>query len=246
MYGLVNEPKMIDLPRSAVISWNTAAVSIIRAAGLVKPYLSFGDGFLKLSDWHDEFQNIDEQLIFDTHQYQIFNANQLPLNYSARIALSCSGYQGLLLASNNPSSGWGPTMNGEWSQAETDCAPHLNNVGVGSRWTGTLNLGNTGLETNVLTPLCPTAPDCSCEMANADPSQYSNEYRKFLRMYAEAQMDSFEKVWGWFYWTWKTENAVQWSWLLGLRAGILPEKVYGRGFRCGDVVPDFWDLSSGT
>ncbi|KPI40015.1 putative glucan 1,3-beta-glucosidase D [Cyphellophora attinorum] len=218
IYGLVNEPKMIDLPMASVVDWNTQAVSVIRKAGLTRPYLPFGDGFLKLSDWQGEFQNVDDKLVLDTHQYQIFNTGQLPLNHSARIALSCSGYTGLLVASNNPQSGWGPTMDGEWSQADTDCAPFLNNVGVGSRWTGTLNFGS-----------------------NED--DIKQNYKQFLQMYAEAQMDSFEKVWGWFYWTWKTENAVQWSWMLGLQAGILPEKAYASKFKCGDDVPDFSGLS---
>jgi glucan 1,3-beta-glucosidase len=242
IYGLVNEPKMIDLPINSVISWNTQAVKTIRDAGLKNAYLVFGDGFLKLSDWHGEFQDTgDSKLVLDTHQYQIFNTGQLPLNHSSRISLSCSGYRGLLLASNNPDTGWGPTLDGEWSQADTDCTPYLNNVGVGSRWTGTLNLNDP--ELNVLEPLCPTAPDCSCTMPNADPSQYSDDYKKFLQMYAEAQMDSFERVWGWFYWTWKTENAVQWSWMLGLEAGILPQKAYAPSFRCGDEVPSFAGLS---
>ncbi|ETN39261.1 uncharacterized protein HMPREF1541_05484 [Cyphellophora europaea CBS 101466] len=241
IYGLVNEPKMIDLDVDEVISWNEQAVKTIRGAGLSKPYLNFGDGFLKLSDWQGEFQGADDKLILDTHQYQIFNTGQLPLNHSARIALSCSGYTGLLVASNNPQTGWGPTLDGEWSQADTDCAPFLNNVGVGSRWTGTLNLNDPKM--NVLEPLCPTAPDCSCDMPNADPATYSAEYKQFLQMYAEAQMDSFEKVWGWFYWTWKTEDAVQWSWMLGLEAGILPEKAYAPKFRCGDDVPAFATLS---
>ena len=35
-------------------------------------------------------------------------------------------------------------------------------------------------------------------------------------------MNSFEKGWGWFYWTWDTEDAPQWSWKKGRLAGILP------------------------
>lgn len=246
IYGLVNEPKMISIKPADVIDWNEKAVKIIRDAGLTKPYLVFGDGFRKLSDWQGEFQDVDDKLVLDTHQYQIFNTGQLPMNHSARIALSCSGYTGLLVASNNPQTGWGPTLDGEWSQADTDCAPSLNNVGVGSRWTGTLNMANqpgSTAQDSVLEPLCPTAPDCSCALPNADPSQYSDDYKQFLQMYAEAQMDSFEKVWGWFYWTWKTESAVQWSWMLGLEAGILPEKAYAPKFRCGDDVPSFASLS---
>src|SRR5205823_6082511 len=69
---------------------------------------------------------------------------------------------------------WGPTICGEWSQADTDCTQFINNVGVGARWTGTMNTGNAS--TSVLDPRCPTAetgPSCTCDEANADPSTYS-------------------------------------------------------------------------
>lgn len=59
-------------------------------------------------------------------------------------------------------------------------------------------------------------------------------------MYAEAQIYAFEKGWGWFYWTWKTEKATQWGWKLGLDAGIVPEKAYAPDFKCeSDDIPDF-------
>ena len=47
-------------------------------------------------------------------------------------------------------------------------------------------------------------------------------------------MTSFERGWGWFYWTWDTEEAVQWSWKKGLAAGILPRDISakGRNFNC--------------
>jgi glucan 1,3-beta-glucosidase len=242
IYGLVNEPKMLVIPHADVLDWNTKAIAIIRGNG-IKQYLTFGDGFLALSDWQGQFQGVDDKLILDTHQYQIFNTGQLKLSHSDKIKLACSGWTGLLVASNNPSTGWGPTLNGEWSQADTDCATYLNNVGVGSRWAGTLNLNDLQQGQNVLTPSCPTSPQCDCSQANADPGSYSAEYKQFLQMYAEAQMHSFEQAWGWFYWTWKTETAVQWSWELGLKAGILPGKAYSPDFQCDGDVPSFSGLS---
>lgn len=101
----------------------------------------------------------------------------------------------------------------------------------------------------VLSPQCPTEADdsdsgkqCSCGPANADPSDYSDSYKTFLQTYAEAQISAFETGWGWFYWTWDTESAVQWSWKKGLAAGILPKKVYDPGFKCGDDYPDLDSL----
>ena len=103
-------------------------------------------------------------------------------------------------------------------------------------------------KTQVLSPTCPSAKtgrgagSCSCAEANAAPASYSPVYKQFLQMFAEAQMVSFEQGWGWFYWTWETEKAVQWSWKLGLKAGILPRKAYAREFNCTQDIPTFEDL----
>ncbi|KIW73839.1 hypothetical protein PV04_01926 [Phialophora macrospora] len=238
IYGLVNEPKMLVIPPQSVLDWNQQAIKIIRGNG-IDQLIVFGDGFLSLDSWDDMFHGVDDKLVMDTHQYQIFNTGQLKLKHQDKINLACSGWTGLMVAANNPATGWGPTLDGEWSQADTDCTPNLNNVGVGSRWAGTLDTGDP--DTSVLTPTC-AEPPCSCAQANADPSTYSDSYKQFLQMYAEAQMHSFEQAWGWFYWTWKTENAVQWSYMLGLKAGILPEKAYSPSFKCDSEVPDFSDL----
>ncbi|RMZ90013.1 hypothetical protein DV736_g2767, partial [Chaetothyriales sp. CBS 134916] len=240
IYGLVNEPKMIIIPQDSVLSWNKQAIAIIRGNGLTAPHITFADGFLALSDWQAQFQGVDSKLILDTHQYQIFNTGQLNLSHVEKIKLACTGWTSLMVGSNNPQTGWGPTLDGEWSQADTDCAPDLNNVGVGSRWAGTLDLSSLPNQgQSVLTPSCPTAPQCDCAPANDPASSYSSQYKQFLKMYAEAQMHSFEQAWGWFYWTWKTEAAVQWSWMLGLQAGILPDKAFNPDFDCSQDIPDF-------
>ena len=238
IYGLVNEPKMLVIPPQSVLDWNQQAIKIVRGNG-IQQQIVFGDGFLSLDSWDNVFHGVDDKLVMDTHQYQIFNTGQLKMRHQDKINLACSGWTGLMVAANNPQTGWGPTVDGEWSQADTDCTPNLNNVGVGSRWAGSLETGDP--DTSVLTQTC-AQPPCSCAQANADPSTYSDSYKQFLKMYAEAQMHSFEQAWGWFYWTWKTESAVQWSWMLGLQAGILPDKAYDPSFKCDAAVPDFSDL----
>lgn len=238
-YGLVNEPKMISMDTpSKVITWNEQAISLVRANGITQQIV-FGDGFLALTAWNSTMKSTgDSALMLDTHQYQIFDVGQLKLTHANRINLACSGWTGIMTVSNSNATGWGPTINGEWSQADTDCTPNLNNLGAGSRWAGTLNTPTV----NVTTPSC-ASPPCSCAPANADPSTYTASYKTFLKMYAEAQMHSFEQAQGWFYWTWKTESATQWSWKLGMAAGILPVKAYQPSFRCDSTVPDFGDLS---
>ena len=242
IYGLVNEPKMINMDSpSEVITWNEKAISLVRKNG-IEQQVVFGDGFLALTEWKDTMKGVDDKLMIDTHQYQIFDVGQLELKHADKINLVCSGWTGIITVSNNPSSGWGPTINGEWSQADTDCTPNLNNIGAGSRWAGNLNTNSGAGAVSVSTPSC-ASPPCSCAQANADPSQYSSDYKGFLKMYAEAQMHAFEQGQGWFYWTWKTESATQWSWKLGLAAGILPAKAYDPDFKCDSTVPDFSGLS---
>lgn len=241
MYGLVNEPKMIFMDEpSKVIDWNQKAIALVRKNG-IDQQIVFGDGFLALTEWDNTMKGVDDKLMLDTHQYQIFNVGQLKLKHADKINLACSGWTGIMTSSNNPKTGWGPTVNGEWSQADTDCTPNLNNVGAGSRWAGNLNTDTGAGAVQVNTPSC-ASPPCSCAMANASPDKYSGSYKKFLKMYAEAQMHSFEQAQGWFYWTWKTESATQWSWKLGRDAGILPQKAYQPDFKCDDDVPDFSDL----
>jgi glucan 1,3-beta-glucosidase len=245
MYGLVNEPRMVALDPDTVIAWTSKATDAVQAANFTGVII-FGDGFMGLDKWQGELQD-KKNLLLDVHQYVIFNVDQIVLNHHDKINFACGGWTKQALRSQNKATGFGPTLCGEWSQADTDCTQYLNNVGVGSRWEGTLNMISTpggSASGSVLTPTCPTknSPQCTCEGANADPSDYSAGYKEFLLMFAEAQMHSFEQGWGWFYWTWKTESAPQWSYQAGLSAGMLPEKAYQRTFNCSSDIPAFDDL----
>lgn len=242
MYGLVNEPRMVELDENKVLDWTQKAVSAIQGNNFTGIVI-FGDGFMGLDNWQGKLQN-QKNLLLDVHQYVIFNVEQIVLNHHDKINFACGGWTQQALRSENKQTGFGPTLCGEWSQADTDCAQYLNNVGVGSRWQGTLNMASGpggGGDGSVLTPTCPTknSPQCTCEGANADPSQYTDEYKKWLLMFAEAQMHSFEQGWGWFYWTWQTESAKQWSYKDGMAAGIMPTQASKRDFNCSSDIPDF-------
>ncbi|KAH0551360.1 hypothetical protein GP486_007425 [Trichoglossum hirsutum] len=237
IYGLLNEPKMIALPTEPVLEWTKNAFNTVRKNG-VQAYVVFADGFLGLPNWQGKLQGLDG-LVLDVHQYVIFNVDQIAYTHQNKIQFACSGWGVQMAQSVNVATGFGPTLCGEWSQADTDCTQYLNNVNVGARWDGTLNTGDPN--TQVLAPACPKGGGgtCKCSDANADPSKYSSDYKQWLRMFAEAQMASFERAWGWFYWTWDTEAATQWSWKKGMAAGILPSRAYQRDFNCSSMVPDF-------
>lgn len=242
MYGLANEPKMIALDTASVVSWSSEAITAVRAAGLdTDVIIVIGDGFLGLANWAGSSLSAPNVLL-DAHQYVIFNVAQVVLSHADKINFACNGWTQQSTQSMSATTGFGSFLCGEWSQADTDCQMYLNNVGWGNRWTGTYNTGNAS--DSVLMPTCPTAHQkggnaCSCAGANADPSDYSDEYKAWLKMFAEAQMHSFEVGWGWFYWTWRTETATQWSYRLGMEAGVLPTDVRNRQFDCSQSVPDF-------
>ncbi|KAG2414324.1 hypothetical protein HFD88_003515 [Aspergillus terreus] len=237
IYGLVNEPMMLSLPVEDVLDWSTEATKLIQKNG-VTAYVTVHDGFLNLSKWKQMLKTRPDRMFLDTHQYTIFNTAQIVMKHTEKIKLVCNDWHSMIQQINTTSAGWGPTICGEWSQADTDCTKYLNNVGRGTRWEGTFSLTDS-------TAYCPTAksgPSCSCSSANADPSQYSDQYKKFLKTYAEAQMSAFETAQGWFYWTWHTESAPQWSYKTAWKNGFMPQKAYAPDFKCGDDVPDFGDL----
>lgn len=239
-YGLVNEPKMTVLNTTAVDAWTAKAFEIVRANGIAA-YVVFGDGFLGIDNWKGVLQGYSG-LVLDVHQYVIFNVALIVYNHTTKVNYACTSWTEQAEQSMNVASGFGNALFAEWSQADTDCTTYLNNVNVGTRWEGTYDIGNAS--ENVLTQTCPTASSgtCECTDANTDPSSYSAEYKEFLQMFAEAQMASFEKGWGWFYWTWITEDATQWSYRLGLAAGILPKLAYAPEFNCTETVPDYYSL----
>ena len=197
MYGLVNEPRMVSLVTSSVISWSESAISIVRASGMPNStIIVIGDGFLGLPNWQGLLTGYPNVLL-DAHQYVVFNNDQLSLPHTPKLTFACQNWAQQTTGSMSTETGFGSFLCGEFSQADTDCQAYLNDVGFGNRWEGTLSMN--GLGANVLTPQCPTqnSPRCDCSSANASPSQYSAPYKQWLMMFAEAQMQSYELGWGW-------------------------------------------------
>lgn len=235
MYGLVNEPRNVELDTAKVVAWTQKAIDQIRA-DKITAVIVFGDGFMGLDNWQGKLQGNDN-LLLDVHQYVIFNTDQLSLKHRDKLNFACKAWTLQSKRSMDRTTGFGPTMCGEWSQADTDCTQYINNVATGTRWDGTINSGG---------PQCPLkTSECSCDKANGDPASYSPDYKKWLYQFAIAQMDSFEAGWGWFYWTWETEKATQWSYRRGIAAGILPKKAYERDWTCpaGDQYDTFGSLA---
>jgi glucan 1,3-beta-glucosidase len=232
-YGLVNEPAA-SLSLDTLVTWTTQAIQTVKSAGFPNTQV-FSESMRGLPPWAGKLQGYGDSLAIDVHLYTIFDNSVIGLSHQDRVNFACKTYLAQITTGMSTSNGFGPTIVGEWSQADTDCTKHLNGVGQGARWTGTF--AGSGA------PLCPTKNStCDCNAANGDPSTFTDEYKTFLKAWAEAQMFAFERSWGWFYWTWKTENAPLWSYQSGLKAGIMPALAYQRDWDCSMAVPSFGNL----
>ena len=231
-YGLINEPAM-TIPVDELVAWTQKAYQIVHDNGFSATQV-FSESMRGLTPWHGKLTGYGDSLALDVHEYTIFDNALLKLKHSDRITFACKAWADQINAGMSPATGFGPVMVGEWSQADSDCAVGLNGVGVGARWTGTFSGGS---------PACPTQDDqCNCDMANADPSTFTPEYKLFLQTWAEAQMSTFELSWGWFYWTWKTESTPLWSYQAGLQGGYLPALAYKRNWDCSQAIPSLGSL----
>jgi glucan 1,3-beta-glucosidase len=229
-YGLINEPA-VSIPQDQLIAWTAQAYTIVQKNGMNATQI-FSESMRGLPAWAGKLTGYGNDLAIDVHLYSLFDDTVIGLKHADRVTFACKTWTAQV---SSGMTGFGPTMVGEWSQADTDCTKYLNGVGNGARWTGTFG--------NDAQPQCPTGDSqCSCDMANADPSMFTADYKQFLLAYAEAQMFAFETSWGWFYWTWKTESAPLWSYQAGLQGNFLPPVAYQRDWNCSMSIPSFGAL----
>ncbi|KIJ22034.1 glucan 1,3-beta-glucosidase [Paxillus involutus ATCC 200175] len=161
------------------------------------------DAFQPLSYWAGFETSPDyDGVAMDTHIYQVFSNADNAMSYQEHINAACqtqsslSGFDLWLIV-------------GEWSPAPTDCATYLNGRGVGSRYDGSYP-GSTAVG--------------SCTGLTGSASTFSSSYKTFLRQFWEAQVISYEAAAdGWLQWTWKAENADEWSYQAGLQNGWIPQ-----------------------
>ncbi|KAJ7754931.1 glycoside hydrolase family 5 protein [Mycena maculata] len=155
--------------------------------------LSYWDGVLTYPDY--------EGVAMDTHIYTIFSQAEVEMTQAQHISTVCAKQSSL-----SSFDLW--TIVGEWTPAATDCATYLNGRGIGSRYDGTYP-GSTFVG--------------SCTGLTGSASTFSSSYKTFLRQFWEAQVISYEKGQGWIQWTWKAENADEWTYQAGLANGWIPQ-----------------------
>ena len=125
------------------------------------------DAFQPLSSWNGFMTPPQHQgVIMDTHRYQIFSNGEVARSRQEHINAACS-----LRGELSSFSLW--VVVGEWTPAPTDCARYLNGRGVGARFDGTF-------------PGSPRLGNCADFTGSA--SNFSPDYKRFLRQYWEAQV----------------------------------------------------------
>lgn len=211
---LLNEPLGDALNMDALKTYWKAGYTNLRSTGSVTPVV-IHDAFKQDTGYWDSFMTSEEgywDVVMDHHHYQVFSPNELSRDIDDHVSVACNwGKQ------DRNDYHW--NVCGEWSAALTDCAPWLNGVGRGARFSG--DYDNS-----------PHYGSCD-EILNL--STWSDEYKANVRRYIEAQLDAFEQVSGWFFWNWKTENAPEWDMKQLIDAGIFPQPFSDRQYQnqCG-------------
>lgn len=107
IYGLVNEPLMLSLPAEPVLNWTKEAARLVQRNGY-SGWIVFHDGFLTLSRWYKMLQEPDRpaNLMLDTHQYTIFNNDEIVVNHTKKIDIICDAWYPMIQQTNNTISGY--------------------------------------------------------------------------------------------------------------------------------------------
>ncbi|KAL6453791.1 LOW QUALITY PROTEIN: XOG1 Glucan 1 [Candida maltosa Xu316] len=211
---LLNEPLGPSLDMSALQQFFVEGYwSLRNTDGSVTPVI-IHDAFQPFGYW-DNFLTVangEWNVVIDHHHYQVFSPGELSRDINQHISVACNW-------------GWDAkkeyhwNIAGEWSAALTDCATWLNGVGRGARWEG--------------------AYDGSQYFGSCQPylqfETWPEDYKTNVRKYVEAQLDAFEYTGGWVFWSWKTENAIEWDFQKLTANGIFPQPLTDRWYpnQCG-------------
>ncbi|KAI9254464.1 glycoside hydrolase superfamily [Phascolomyces articulosus] len=231
IFGVLNEPAIYRVDKDRAKQWyHDSHDKIRKITGDGKgPLLTYHDGFLGMPPWNGFFKDPSfQRVILETHTYLIFDDDLVSMPREKQSKFPCVAWERDL---NNSMRDNGPTMVGEFSVATNDCGKYLNGVRLGTRYEGNLVDGDTKIDH----PVC---PGCSCQGVE-DWKHWDDDYKKFLLSFVERQMDAFETSYGWFFWTYKTEDHINphWDYLLGWEQGWIPKDANNRQSSCKDVGP---------
>ncbi|KAJ2964449.1 hypothetical protein NQZ79_g639 [Umbelopsis isabellina] len=239
IFGILNEPNMRFMEVRQLLRFYDAAYRLVRTSGF-DGYISVSEGFIGLNRWKGKLSQY-EKMMLDAHIYHIFDPNSMKSSYRDKVVNGiCNGAYNYVKSSQNLTTGFGPTIVGEWSAADTDCALWLNNVGQGSHWDGSYYEADGTKNEKI-------CEKCSCKYRN-EASLWPTQYRDYLKMYVQGQLDAFSTSYGYFFWNFKVEGGTEphWSYFDLVDLGIAPKSVHQPDFTCADVssVPARFDMAA--
>ena len=213
---LLNEPLGPDLNLDEILTYYQSGYQTVQSASS-NFATTIHDAFEDIQAyWNGKFTATsgDQNIILDTHQYQIFSPSQVAMSPSAHVSAACA--LGPDLAGTDK---W--TVVGEWTGAQTDCAKWLNGLGKGARYDGTFP-GSSYV--------------ASCDGKDVGTVQdLSTDDQNNIASFIDAQLDAYEEHTGWIFWTWRTESAPEWHLQNLTAAGLFPQPVTSRKYpgQCG-------------
>lgn len=200
---LLNEPLASKLPggTNAVIQYYNDAYGDVRVISDTPVILH--DAFQNGTFWNGVLTAPGSQnVIIDTHQYQVFSTAELQRTPQQHREFVCSN-AGTYSANVDHY-----VIVGEWSAAMTDCAAALNGYGVGAKYDGNQ----------------PGAPYIgSCAKINFIDT-WNQTLKDNTKKYIQAQIEVYEQMTaGWVFWNFKTEASAEWDLFRLLDAGVFPK-----------------------
>lgn len=207
---LLNEPLSSELNEDGLKQFYRDGFGQVRAVSDTPVVLQ--DGFQPPPSWNGFLSPSDnnaQNVIIDHHEYQVFTNDLVALQPWQHRQLVCNNAASYSKGKDK----W--LVVGEWTAAETDCAPWLNGYGIGARYDGTY-------------PGSSYVGSCAGKSNIAD---WDDDMKDDVRGYIEAQLETFEAVGqGWIFWNFKTEAAHEWDAFVLLDNGIFPQPLTDRKF----------------
>ncbi|CAK9438688.1 uncharacterized protein LODBEIA_P29120 [Lodderomyces beijingensis] len=210
---LVNEPLGSSLDMGQLHQYLQDGYTDLRSTGSYTPVI-IHDAFQPKGYWDNYFTTADTtwNVVIDHHHYQVFSPGEVERNIDQHLKVACDwGWD------YKSESHW--QVAGEWSAALTDCAPLLNGVNRGARYSGQY--------------------DNSPFIGSCDPyldiAKWPQDYKTKVRKYIEAQLDAFEYTGGWIFWNLKTESAGEWDFQKLVYNKLFPQPLTDRQYpnQCG-------------
>ncbi|GMM31062.1 hypothetical protein DAMA08_038070 [Martiniozyma asiatica (nom. inval.)] len=192
----LNEPLGVHYPIESILKFNADTYNLFNKYS--SNNFVFHDAFMEPNYWSKHMLIPDT--VLDHHYYTCFSTSQLRNSIDEHVN-GVKWYTNEILKASRIQ------ILGEWSAALSDCTRWLNGVGRGARYDNTyLGDGHIG--------------EC----------RFSNDYTKMtakdienMKKFIQAQLDSYTQLNGYFFWTWKTEDAIEWNLSALLELGFFPK-----------------------